>query len=183
MHVQTFFPEPPVERFDGGVVRGLAAPAEIQDDAVGVNSGIHRRADELGSVVAVDPLRQPSLESETLQRRRDILSAKALSDIDRQVFAGKQVYDSECPEAAVVGQRVRHEIHDPDLVASHCWPSLLAMDGRRVAPRALPPERQAFLDVHAIEALFADIPAFAPQQHQQPAIAEPDARLGQFARR
>ena len=27
MHVQTFLPEPPVERFDGGVVRGLAAPA------------------------------------------------------------------------------------------------------------------------------------------------------------
>ena len=60
--------------------------------------------------------------------------------------------------------------------------SLRVIAGRRVAPRALPPERQAFLDVHAIEALFADVPAFVPQQHQQPAIAEPDARLGQFAR-
>ena len=100
MHVQTFLPEPSVERFDGGVVRGLAAPTEVQDDAVGVGPAVHRRADELGPVVAVDPLGQPALESETLQRRRDILSAKALSDINRQAFAGKQVYDGERPEAA-----------------------------------------------------------------------------------
>ena len=51
--------------------------------------------------------------------------------------------------------------------------SLRVMAGRRVAPRALPPERQAVLDVHAREALVADVSAFAPQQHQPPAIADP----------
>ena len=60
--------------------------------------------------------------------------------------------------------------------------SLRVMAGRRVAPRALPPERQAFLAVHAIEALFTDVPAFAPQQHQQPVRVDSDTRLGQFAR-
>ena len=50
---------------------------------------------------------QPALESETLQRRRDILSTKALSDLDRQAFAGKQVYDGERPETPAVGQLVR----------------------------------------------------------------------------
>ena len=37
------------------------------------------------------------------QRRRDILSAKALSDLDRQAFAGKQVYDG-CDVTDLVGQ-------------------------------------------------------------------------------
>ena len=67
--------------------------------------------------------------------------------------------------------------------------SLRAVAGRRcsrctaVAWRhgRLRRKRQAFLGVHAIKALFADLPAFAPQQHAQPAIAEPHARLRQLA--
>ena len=60
-------------------------------------------------------------------------------------------------------------------------PPLLAMHGRRVAPRALPAQRQAFLGIHAIKALFADLPAFALQEDAQASIAEPHARLRQLA--
>ena len=51
VHVQTFFTESPIERFDRRVVGRLAAPAEIEDDAVAVCPEIHRGADELGPVV------------------------------------------------------------------------------------------------------------------------------------
>src|SRR5688572_2990636 len=58
MHVQTFFAEASVERFDDGVVRGLASPAEVENDAIGIRPEVHRRTDEFRTVVAVDPLRQ-----------------------------------------------------------------------------------------------------------------------------
>ena len=52
----------------------------------------------------------------------------------------------------------------------------------RMPPRSFTPQREAFLDVHAVEALFADVPAFAQQQHAQAPVAEPDTRLRQLAR-
>jgi len=63
VHVQILFPEAPVERFDGGVVGRFAAPTEVQDDAVGIRPEVHRGADELGSVVAINTLRQSALKA------------------------------------------------------------------------------------------------------------------------
>ena len=60
-------------------------------------------------------------------------------------------------------------------------PPLLAMDGGRVPPRALPAQRQAFLGVHAIKALFAHLPAFPAEHHQQPPISDPYPRLRHLA--
>jgi hypothetical protein len=68
MHVQTLFAESSVERFDGGVVGWLASATEVEDDTVGVGPQIHRGADELRAVVAVDALRQPAFEAESLER-------------------------------------------------------------------------------------------------------------------
>ena len=62
MDVEALFAEPSVERFDRGVVRWLAAAAEVEHDGVGVRPEIHRRAHELRPVVAVDALRQSPLE-------------------------------------------------------------------------------------------------------------------------
>ena len=86
MHVQAFFAEPPVERFDSGVVRRLAATAEVEDDAVRIRTQIHRRTDELGPVVAVDALWQSPLEAESLERGDDIATTQALTDVDGQAF-------------------------------------------------------------------------------------------------
>ena len=55
MHVQTFFSEASIERFDRGIVRRFAAATEVEDDAVRVRPENHRRTDELCSVVAVNP--------------------------------------------------------------------------------------------------------------------------------
>ncbi len=57
---------------------------------------------------------------------------------------------------------------------------LLAMHGRRVAPRSPAAEGQALLGVHPIEALFADLPAFALQQHPEASVPEAHAGLGQL---
>ena len=52
MYVQAFFTEAPVERFDRGIVRRLAASTEGEDDAVRIRPQIHRGADELRAVIA-----------------------------------------------------------------------------------------------------------------------------------
>ena len=111
MHVQTVETQASIEGFDHGVVRGLAAPAEVQDHAVGVRPQIHRGTDELGPVVAIDPLRQSALKPQPLECRRDIVATQALTDIDRQALARERVDDGQCPEAAPIGQLVGHEVH------------------------------------------------------------------------
>ena len=82
MHVQTLFAESSVERFDGRVVGRLTAATEVEDDAVRVGSQIHRGADELGAVVAVDALRQAALEAQALERGHDVAPAQALAGVD-----------------------------------------------------------------------------------------------------
>jgi len=51
-----FAAESSVEGFDDRIVRGLAASAEVQDHAAGIRAQIHCGADELRTVVAIDPL-------------------------------------------------------------------------------------------------------------------------------
>src|SRR5215467_4438709 len=84
MHVQTLFAEPSVERFDGRVVGRFASTTEVEDDPFGVRPEIHRGTDELGTVVAVDALRQSALEAESLERGDDVATTQALPDVDRQ---------------------------------------------------------------------------------------------------
>src|SRR5260221_7008507 len=86
VHVQTLLSEPPVERFDRGIVGRLSPTTEIQDDLVRIRPEIHRRADKFGAVVAVDPLRQSTRKTEPLEGGRDVLAAESLPDIDRQAF-------------------------------------------------------------------------------------------------
>src|SRR5215207_8782887 len=91
VHVQTLFPEAPVERLDRRVVRRLAAAAEVEDDSVGVRPQVHRGTDELGPVVAVNPLRQSALESKALERGGYRMAAEPLSDLDREALTGEEV--------------------------------------------------------------------------------------------
>jgi len=75
---------------------------------------------------------------------------------------------------------IRDKVHAPDVIARGSRSSLLAMHRGRVAPRPLPSQRQPLLDIEAIAALLAQRPAFAPQQDEQPAVAEPHACLRQL---
>ena len=106
MDVQTLFAKPAIEGFDRGVVRRLPAATEVEDDAVGVRSPVHRGADELGPVVAVDPLWQSALESEPPECGGDILAAESLADVDRETFAGEEIDHRECSESPTVGQLI-----------------------------------------------------------------------------
>jgi hypothetical protein len=126
-------------------------------------------------------LREPALEPEPLQGRRDVLTAEAVSDLDRQTFPSEEIDHRQRPKPPAVGELVGDEIHTPDVVARRRQPSLLATHGRHMAPRTFPPEGQVFLGIHPIKALFADDPALTLQQHAEAAIPEPHPRLRQLA--
>ena len=181
VHVQAFVSEPAIERFDCGVVRGFTPTAEVQDDAVGIGSQVHRRTDELRPVIAIDPLRQAALEPQALERGRHIVAAQASTDVDRQAFAREEIDDRQRTKAPTIGQLIGDEVHAPDVVAGRRGSPLLPVHRRRVAPRTFPPEGQAFLGVHPITALFPDLPAFPAEQDPQPAVPKPDPRLGELA--
>jgi hypothetical protein len=180
MHVQTFFPESSIEGFDGRVVRRFAPPAEVQDDTMGVGPQIHRRTDELGAIVAVDALGQAALETEALERGHHVAPAQAPPRVNRQALTREQIEYRQRAEASSIGELIGDEVHAPDVIARGRGATLLAVDRRRVAPRPLASQREAFLGVQPVHALLADVPPFALQQDEEPAIAEADARLGQL---
>ena len=180
MHVQAFFAEPAVERLNRGIVGRLAPPTEVEDDAVGVHPQVHRRADELRAVVAVDALRQSAFEAQTFERADDISTTESLTGVDGQAFARQQIEDCQRSEASPICELVGDEVHRPDVIPRGRWASLLTMHCGRVSPRPLPPQRESLLGVEAIAPLLAEVPALAPQEHQQPAIPESDARLRQL---
>ena len=88
MHVQTFFAESAIEGFDRRIVGRLASTTEVENDAVGVRPQVHRRADELRDVVAVDALRQSAFKAQSLERGDDVATTETLRDINGQAFTG-----------------------------------------------------------------------------------------------
>jgi hypothetical protein len=69
----------------------------------------------------------------------------------------------------------------PNVIARRGRSPLLAVHRGRVSPRAFPPERQAFLGIHSIKALFSHDPPLAQEQDAQPAVSKADPGLGELA--
>src|SRR3954452_4508022 len=98
----TIAKQPSIERLDRRIVRGFAPTAEVENDPVGVRPQFDRRTDELGAIVAVDPLRQAPLEPEPLERRHDVTNGETVPGVDRQALAREQVQDGQRAEAPAI---------------------------------------------------------------------------------
>jgi hypothetical protein len=107
--------------------------------------------------------------------------AQALADRDRQALSREEIDHGQRSEPPAIRELVGDKIHAPDVVARRRRSSLLAMHGRHVAPRTLPPQGRAFLGIDPIKALFADDPALTLQEYAETAIPEPHPRLCQLA--
>lgn len=169
VHVQTLFAKSSVERFDRGVVGQFAATTEVLDDTVGVRPQVRRGATT--AVVAVDPLRRAACKAKALERGDNDPATQTLADVDGQAFPREEIEHVEGAEASAVRQLIGDEVHAPDVITRRRWPPLLAMNRRHMAPRMLSPKYQALLHVQAIASLLSESPAFAPQEHEEPTIA------------
>src|SRR5262249_36939126 len=135
---------------------------------------------ELGAVVAVDALRQATLEPKSLERGDDIPTAQALPHVDRQAFPREEIAHGQRAKPSAIRELVGPKVHAPDVIPSRGGSSRLAGRRRRVSPRTLPPKRQSLPGVEAIAAFLPERPAFAPEQDEEPAIAESHAGLRQL---
>lgn len=75
--VQTFRPQPGIERFDEGVVGGLARPREVERDAALVSPKVQVARDELGALINAYRLRIAGSRTDPFQRGDDVLAAIA----------------------------------------------------------------------------------------------------------
>ncbi len=70
--------------------------------------------------------------------------------------------DGQRAYLAPVRELIGDKVHSPDFIRSSCRRFLLSMHRRYMPPRTLAAQSQVLLAIHAIEAIFADPPAWPP---------------------
>src|SRR6185437_10427409 len=95
-------------------------------------------------------------------------------------LASVLIDDGQDADPASIRESLRHEIHTPPLVGTHCRPLRHALTlGSLLAP--LGSHDQSFFGVEPVNALGIYFPAFPLEHHRQPPISVPDPAAGQFA--
>jgi hypothetical protein len=80
--VQAFLPDAPVEGLDVGIIGGRARPTEGELDATPVRPGVKGLGGELGPIVDLQDLREPTLGGKTLQDGDDTRSGERAIDLN-----------------------------------------------------------------------------------------------------
>ena len=93
MRVQAFRPKLAIERFDEGVVGGLARTGEIQSDAAVVGPQVEITRNELGALIDPDRLREPELPADVFKDLDNIGPAEGEPWFDRRRVARERVDD------------------------------------------------------------------------------------------
>lgn len=113
MLVQALVPELAVERFDVGVLHGLARANEGEHDVICVGPGIQHLAFELRAMINSDRLGQPADIGQAFEHRDDTRAGNRGVDLQGQAFAGAVIDDRETAQASTIGQAVGDEVHRP----------------------------------------------------------------------
>jgi hypothetical protein len=90
--IQAFLSKPAVERFDEGIVRGLARPGEVQDDAMGIGSQVNFFGDKLRAVVHPEAFRHPILGHRQVEGRDHIIAPVAEAHPDKGTNTAKVIH-------------------------------------------------------------------------------------------
>ena len=121
MGVEALLAQSSVERLHERVVDRLAWPAEVERHAMLVGPAIERVRHELRAVVDPDPLGRAAHGNDSIERIGDLLAGDALVHHDGQRLAREHIEQRQRAQAPAVEQRVRHEVHRPDLVRHLAW--------------------------------------------------------------
>lgn len=100
-----------------------------------------------------------------LQDLDHMITGEGLIHFDGQAFPRMVVNDGQRSEFLPVEQRVRHEIHAPDLVGSRQLKALKAIGRTAPATRPLGSKIEAFLLVKTIDPLVIHTPALTANEH------------------
>ncbi len=109
-------------------------------------------------MVDPDRLRRPEERSDALHLDH-LIALDAVVDVDRKRFASVCVDDIRRPKPPAVEQRIRDEVHRPQLVRRRGGRLPLAIGGTDAATRTLEPKAQSIFPVKPVDALVVDQPA------------------------
>jgi hypothetical protein len=161
--VEALLAQSSVERLHERVVDRLAWPAEVERHAMLVGPAIERVRHELRAVVDPDPLGRAAHGNDGIERIGDLLAGDALVHHDGQRLAREHIEQRQRAQAPAVEQRVRHEVHRPDLVRHRRLDAFDAVRRADVAVRAFDPQIQAFLAIQPPHALVVHDEALPTQ--------------------
>ena len=102
MRVQKFRSEFAIERFDEGVVSGLAQPGEVERDIALISPQVEIARDELGALIDADCLGEPDLPADLFEDLHNIRTAEGEPRFDCGREARERVNDREHPQLAPV---------------------------------------------------------------------------------
>lgn len=179
--VQALRPELAIEGLDEAVVRRLARPGEVEDDALLISPEVEVPRDELGALIYTDRLGIADAPADPLERQNDVLSPIAEARIHRRREPREGVHDGEDTDLPARGQLVMHEVHRPCLVDLDRVGAVLAQLRLHAPFGNLVAQLQAHLLVQAIDPLRIDRPAVAPQQNMDAPVAVTDACLADIS--
>lgn len=173
--IQTFIAETSVERFDIGVLVGLAGFDEKQLNTSCMRPGQHGTAAELLAIIRSDRL------GETARLGQLVESAGQLQTTQRSLwnnchrFMSRVIDHGEILDDTSFCRTIEHEIHRPDLIGSQ-WPLQWVPVGRRDFLSLAPSHLQPSLGIEPIHPLVInDLSGLAQFQIDHPGPVAPVA--------
>jgi len=171
MSVQALGAELAVEALDVAVVRRLARPGEVEDDALVVGPQVEVSRDEFAAIVDANGGRVTELPAHPFQGLDHILAAVTEACINCWREAREGIDDCQHPDLAARRQLVVHEVHGPDMVGMGRFRAIgpqLRLDptlGYLIA------ELEVHLLVKTIDSLRVNRPAVTLEQHVHTTVA------------
>lgn len=153
--VQTFLPEAAVERFDVGVLVGLARFDEEQLNTPGVGPVQRGSTAELFSVVCPDRFGQSPRGGDLIQDAHHLVATHRPLGHDGHRLVSRVIDYRQVLDAASFGRAVKDEVHRPHLVGCHRALQRMTLSQRNLLSLALP-DLQPRLGIQAVDALVVD---------------------------
>lgn len=175
MGVQALGPEAPVEGLDERIVRRLARPREVENDAVPIGPQVEIAGDELRALVHPNSLRIADPRTGLIEGVHHVLAAIAEPRIEYRREPGECIDHSENADLPAGRELVVNEVHRPRLVGLRRRLTISPQLCADLALGRLVAELKAQLIVNSMCLLDVDIPALALKHDMHAAVAIPNA--------
>jgi hypothetical protein len=80
---------------------------------------IHLFARKLRPIVAGNPLWQSTVVLQVIHRSGNVLSAKTETNLNAKTLTRIEIHNRQRPDVAAIGERIRNEVHAPNIIRSH----------------------------------------------------------------
>lgn len=141
MQVQAFVSERAIEALDIGIIRGLAGTAEVDPDAAVISPEVDKPTGKFRAIVSKKISWRPALTHQAVEDFDDMLTAKALPNLDRQPFAAEHIDHRQHSELLPIAELVVDEVQAPCFIRALRLAPCLTMHEHPAPTRLLGTQR------------------------------------------